>query len=133
MSIISSYFLIRLLVASPITDYTVTCISDYRRVILVIGFINYLQIVTTNNDKAIANSHTPQFATARIKSSQSVVSSPVVVWQRLPTAGVPLTLGFRNIPMPRLPASNSNSSQRLNTSCLTNSPTNSSLPGTAWH
>jgi hypothetical protein len=44
------------------------------RVWLVIGFIEHLQIVTT---RAIANSHTLQFTTARIKSSQPAVSSPV--------------------------------------------------------
>jgi hypothetical protein len=47
---------------------------------LVTGFIEHLQIVTTNNYSAIANSHTLQFTTARINSSQSAVSSLVVVW-----------------------------------------------------
>jgi hypothetical protein len=47
---------------------------------LVIGFIELLQIVTTSNYSAIANSHTQQFTTARTKSSQFAVSSPVVVW-----------------------------------------------------
>jgi hypothetical protein len=45
--------------------------------LLVIGFIEYLQIVTTSNYSAIANSHTLQFATART-TSQSTMSSPVV-------------------------------------------------------
>jgi hypothetical protein len=44
----------------------------------VIGFIEHLQIVTTRNYSAIANSHTLQFPTARTKPSQSAVSSPVV-------------------------------------------------------
>jgi hypothetical protein len=44
---------------------------------LVIGFIEYLQVVTTCNYSAIANSRTQQFITAR---TQSAVSSPVVVW-----------------------------------------------------
>jgi hypothetical protein len=39
----------------------------------VIGFIEHLQIVTTSNYSAIANSHTLQFITARSKSSQSAV------------------------------------------------------------
>jgi hypothetical protein len=47
---------------------------------LVIGFIEHLQIVTTSNDSAIANSHTLQFTTAHTKSSHSAVSSPVVAW-----------------------------------------------------
>jgi hypothetical protein len=45
---------------------------------MVIGFIEHLQIVTTSNSSAIANSHTQQFTTARSKNSQSAVSSPVV-------------------------------------------------------
>jgi hypothetical protein len=46
----------------------------------VIGFIEHLQIVTTSNYCAIANSHTLQFTTARTKPSQSAVSLPVVAW-----------------------------------------------------
>jgi hypothetical protein len=45
---------------------------------LVTGFIEPVQIVTTSNYNAIANSHTQQLTTARTKSSQSAVSSPVV-------------------------------------------------------
>jgi hypothetical protein len=44
------------------------------------GFVEQLQIVTTNNYSAIANSHTLQFTTERTKSSQPAVSSPVVAW-----------------------------------------------------
>jgi hypothetical protein len=47
---------------------------------LVIAFIVHLQIVTTRNYSAIANSHTQQFTAARTKSSQSAVASPVVAW-----------------------------------------------------
>jgi hypothetical protein len=47
---------------------------------LVIGFIDHLQIITTSNYSAIANSHTLQFTTAHIKAFQFAVSSPVVVW-----------------------------------------------------
>jgi hypothetical protein len=47
---------------------------------LLISFIGLLEIVTTVNYNAFANSHTPQFTTARTKCSQSVVSSPVVAW-----------------------------------------------------
>jgi hypothetical protein len=47
---------------------------------LVIGFTEQLQIVTTSNYSAIANSHTLKFTTARTKSSQSAVSLPVVAW-----------------------------------------------------
>jgi hypothetical protein len=47
---------------------------------LVIGFIANLQIVTTSNYSAIANSHTLQFTTACTKSSQSAVSSLIVAW-----------------------------------------------------
>jgi hypothetical protein len=51
--------------------------------------------------------------------SQSAVSSPVAVLQQLPTADIPLTLGSQTIPMPQLPASNSNSP--LTNQLLTNS------------
>jgi hypothetical protein len=44
---------------------------------LLIGFTERLQIVTTSNYSAIVNSHALQFTTARAKSSQSTVSSPV--------------------------------------------------------
>jgi hypothetical protein len=47
---------------------------------LVIGFIEHLQIITTNNYSAITNSHTLQFIAARTNSSQSAVSAPVVTW-----------------------------------------------------
>jgi hypothetical protein len=45
---------------------------------LLIGFVEHLQIITTSNYSAVANSHTLQFTTACTKSSQSDVSSPVV-------------------------------------------------------
>jgi hypothetical protein len=47
---------------------------------LVIGFIEHLQIETTSNYNALTNSHTLQFTTARTKSYQPAVPSPVVVW-----------------------------------------------------
>jgi hypothetical protein len=46
----------------------------------VTGLIEHLQNVTTCNYSATANSHTLQFTTARTKSSQSTISSPVVAW-----------------------------------------------------
>jgi hypothetical protein len=66
----------------------------------------------------------------------SLLQSPLAVaWYRLPTADVTLTLGSRTVPMPQLPASQSNSSKRLNcssvlTHSLTHSLRNSSL--TDW-
>jgi hypothetical protein len=61
--------------------HSITCMSDCRREFgLVIGFIEHLQIVTISNYGAIANTHTLQFTTTRIKSFQSTVSSPVVAW-----------------------------------------------------
>jgi hypothetical protein len=47
---------------------------------LVIRFTDCLQIVTRSTYSAIANSHIQQFTTVRTKSSQSVASSPVIVW-----------------------------------------------------
>jgi hypothetical protein len=47
---------------------------------LVIGLIGLLKLVTTINYRAITDSHTLQFTTARTKSPQSAVSSPAVAW-----------------------------------------------------
>jgi hypothetical protein len=61
---------------------------------LVIGFIEHLQIVTTHNYSAITNSHNLQFTTARTKSSQYAVASPVVAWWRIPTVSSASVLMF---------------------------------------
>jgi hypothetical protein len=47
---------------------------------LVIEFIEHLQNLSTSNYSAVANSHSLQFTTARSKTFQPAVSSPVVVW-----------------------------------------------------
>jgi hypothetical protein len=65
----------------------------WKGVWLEIGFIEYLQIMTSNYS-AIANLHTLQFTTARTKSSQSAVSSSVVTWWRLPTISSASMLTF---------------------------------------
>jgi hypothetical protein len=66
---------------------------------LVIGFTDYLQIVTTSNYSAIANSHNLQFTTARTMSFHSaVVTSCCLV--TVSKVDVPLTLGSRIVPMP---------------------------------
>jgi hypothetical protein len=60
--------------------------SDYRLGFWsVIGFIEHLQIVTTSNYSAVANSHTLQFTTVCTNSSHSAVSSPVIAWRWIPT------------------------------------------------
>jgi hypothetical protein len=46
---------------------------------LVIGFIDHLQIVTTSNYSAVANSHTRQFTVAHTKFSQFVLTSCFLV------------------------------------------------------
>jgi hypothetical protein len=98
----------------------------------VIGFIDHLQIVTTSNFNIIANSHMQQFTTSHAKSSQSALSSPVIVWQQLPVVVFPLTLGSRTIPVPQLSASSSNKLQGLNRSSpLTNSPAHQPTRSTA--
>jgi hypothetical protein len=61
---------------------------------LVIGFIGHLQIVSTSNYSAIANSHTLQFITASAKSLQSTVftsrcSSTASDGGRSPYSGFP--------------------------------------------
>jgi hypothetical protein len=48
----------------------------------VIGFVGLLRLVTTSSSRAIANSHNLQFTRARTSSSQSAVSSPIVVCLR---------------------------------------------------
>jgi hypothetical protein len=47
---------------------------------LVIGFIDHFntQLMTTLNYSAIADPHTLQFTTARTKSFQCAVSSPII-------------------------------------------------------
>jgi hypothetical protein len=47
---------------------------------LEIGFIDHLQVITTNNYNTIANFHTLQISTAHTKSFESAVSSPVIIW-----------------------------------------------------
>jgi hypothetical protein len=61
---------------------------------LVIEFIDTLQIVTTGNNKAVVNSHTLQFTTARTKFFRSAVSSPAVAWSRIPTMSSASVLTF---------------------------------------
>jgi hypothetical protein len=63
---------------------------------VVIGFIDYLQIATTNNYSAITNAHTLQFTTARTKSSHSAVSSPVVCLVTASNGGRSPYSGFPN-------------------------------------
>jgi hypothetical protein len=51
---------------------------------LLIGFIEHLQIVTASNYSTVADSHILQITTARTKSFQFALSSPVVDWGRIP-------------------------------------------------
>jgi hypothetical protein len=78
-----------------LTLYIVTC-DTVTECGLAIGFIEHLhtQLVTNSNYIAITDSHTLQFTTARAKSFQSAVSSPVVAGYRLqgqtsPNSGFP--------------------------------------------
>jgi hypothetical protein len=64
----------------------------------VIGFIELLQIVRTNNYSAIPNSHTLQFTTPRIKSSH------LLCRHRLPGNG-PQRRSFLSFRVQRLPSS----------------------------
>jgi hypothetical protein len=61
--------------------------SDYRQVLDwwldLLDSCVLIQLVTTIDYSAIADSHTLQFTTARTKSSQSAVSSLGTAWQRL--------------------------------------------------
>jgi hypothetical protein len=87
---------------------------------LVIRFIELLQLVTTSKDYAITVLHTSQITIGHTRSSQSVTvcssCSLVATFNGAPTP----SSEFRNCPPPQLPASHSNSSQRLNPrGCLT--------------
>jgi hypothetical protein len=62
--------LVLLLISRPIV--LMFSLRDLHKVI-VIGFIEHLQIVITSNYSATDNSHTLQFTTARTESSQSAV------------------------------------------------------------
>jgi hypothetical protein len=80
---------------------------------LVIGFIDYLEFITTSNYSAIGNSHTLQFTTACNKPS----GSAVFTGRCLVTA---INGGrSRTIPVPQVPASDKNSSELMNCSFLT--------------
>jgi hypothetical protein len=60
----------------------VTCFSDSQQGFrLDTGFMDHLQVVTTNNCNTIANFYTLQITTAHAKPFQSAASSPVVSWQ----------------------------------------------------
>jgi hypothetical protein len=83
-----------------------------------------LRLVTTSNDYAFTVLHTSQITIGHARSSQSVTvfTSRCLVASsnggRSPSSGLP------NCPRPQLPASHSNSSERLNPSAyLTNSLT----------
>jgi hypothetical protein len=63
---------------------------------LVIRFIERLQNVITNNCDSLTQLHTPKITvtTAHIKSSQFAISSPVVVWWRIPAISSAFVLTF---------------------------------------
>jgi hypothetical protein len=74
-----------------IVTYMSVTIKGFR---LVIGFTEYLQIVTSSNYSASANLHTQQFTTESIKSFQSAVfTSRCLVTasngERSPYSGLP--------------------------------------------
>jgi hypothetical protein len=62
-----------------------------------IGFIELLQNVTTNNYDSLTELHTPKITvtTADMKSSQSFLA---ITWELLPTVDAPCTLDYRNVP-----------------------------------
>jgi hypothetical protein len=62
--------------------------------VLVKGFIEHLQIVIPSNYSVIAHPHTLQSTTARSKSSESALSSPVIAWLWIPTISSHSLLNF---------------------------------------
>jgi hypothetical protein len=53
--------------------------------VLDIGFVDHLQVVTTNNCNTIADIHALPVTATYAKSFQSAVSSSVIFWQRILT------------------------------------------------
>jgi hypothetical protein len=71
---------------------------------LVTGITERSQVVVTRNYNVIANSHTPQFTTARTKSSESAVFTSRCLVTACKGGS------SRTVPVPQLAASKSNSS-----------------------
>jgi hypothetical protein len=70
-------------------QHIVACMCDSRRGFeLDTGFVDHLQVVTTNNYSTVANSHTLLTTTAHAKFFQPTVSSLVVSQYRLLSVGI---------------------------------------------
>jgi hypothetical protein len=112
--------------------YTVTCMEWLSTGFgLVIGFIEFLQHVTTNTITT-----TVWVIHSKFHCNYSTHKVFSVLLSRCSVAALnivhPPYTGFPNCPRPQLPASHSNSSQRLSTSSyLTHSSTNT-LHSTDW-
>jgi hypothetical protein len=83
---------------------------------LIIGFIELLRLVTTSKDYALTVLHASQITIGHSSSSQSVTIFPSRCLVAASNSGRYASSRFPNCPRPQLPASHSNSSQRLNTS-----------------
>jgi hypothetical protein len=65
----------------PKVEYIVTCCSEsWQSSRFEMGFIDHLQVVTTNNYNNIGNFHTLQITTAHAKSFQYAMFAPVIPW-----------------------------------------------------
>jgi hypothetical protein len=101
---------------------TPTILSELLR-----GFTQFLQ-----ESSASVLQIRPRLLPFKLSSYHSLLnllqSSLAVAWQRLPTVDVSLPLGSRTVPVPQVPASQSNNSEQLNPSgylikSLTHQPT----------
>jgi hypothetical protein len=84
--------------------------------ILVIGFIELLQLVTASKDYALTVLHTSQITMGHTRSSPSVTIFTSHCLVVASNCGRSPSSGFPNCPRPHLPASYHNSSQQLNLS-----------------
>jgi hypothetical protein len=83
---------------------------------LVIGFIDLLQLITTSKDYAVTVLHLSQITIGHTRSSQSVAVFTSCCLVAASNDGRSPSFGFPDCPWPQLPASHSNSSQKLNPS-----------------
>jgi hypothetical protein len=92
-------------------------------------FLKLLQLATTSTGYALTILYTSQITVGHTRPSQSVTVFTSRCLVTVSNNGRSPSSGFPKCPRHQLPASHSNSSQRLNCSSpLTNSPLNTSFP-----
>jgi hypothetical protein len=94
---------------------------------LVIGFIEFLQLVTTSKDYGLTVLHTSQSTIRHTRSSQSVTVFTSRCSVTASNGGHIPSSQFPNCPRPQLPASNSKISEQLPPQQLSNQLTHSKV------